>query len=197
MPPVHDDSLPYIGSNNQRPLILREISVVDFVSLISVLFPLYVLYFSSPFNPGLNYTRNVETPCKPLTVDELLGALKLARNFQMDEVGKTLTSLLHELPIEPVRKIAIWEEFHLDPDLLSSSYAALCQRSEPLTMAMTLSLGLWTFTKVAASRDFYRQRVGCCECRQNLSFEESQAIADEIVAAMFPKRTPVVQKALT
>jgi hypothetical protein len=148
------------------------------------------------FDPELNYARDVETLHKPRTVDELLGILKLARNFQMDEVGKKLTSLLHELPIEPIRKIAIWEEFHLDPDLLLSSYATLCQRSEPLTITMTLSLGLRTFTKVAASRDFYRQRVGCCECRKSLSLQESQAIAEEIVTAVFAKRSSVVQKAM-
>jgi hypothetical protein len=132
----------------------------------------------------------VETLHKPRIVDELLDTLKLARILQMDKVVKNLTSLLHELPIEPIRKIAIWEEFHLDPDLLLSSYATLCQRSEPLTMAMSLSLGLRTFTKVAASRDFYRQRVGCCGCRKTLSLQESQAIAEEIVAVVFAKRSP-------
>lgn len=115
----------------------------------------------------------------------------------MDNVSKKLTSLLHELSIEPIRKIAIWEEFHLDPDLLLSSYATLCQRSEPLTMAMTLSLGLRTFTKVAASRDLYRQRVGCCECRKSLSLQESQTIAQEIVAVVFAKRSTVAQKSMT
>lgn len=129
----------------------------------------------------------METLHKPRTVDELLDTLKLARTFQMDEVIKNLTSLLHELPIEPVRKIAIWEKFHLDPDLLLSSFATLCQRSEPLTMAMSLSLGLRTFTKVAASRDYYRQRVGCCGCRKTLGLQESQAIAEEIVAVVFAK----------
>lgn len=115
----------------------------------------------------------------------------------MDEVGKILTSLLHELPIEPIRKIAIWEQFHLDPDLLLSSYAVLCQRSEPLTMAMTLNLGLRTFTKVAASRDLYRQRVGCCGCRKSLSLQESQMIAEQIVAVVFAKRSPAIQKSMT
>ena len=135
-------------------------------------------------------TRDAETLHKPRTIDELLSTLKLARNFQMDEVVKSLTSLLHDLPIEPVRKIAIWEEFRLDPDLLLSSYATLCQRSEPLTMAMSLSLGLRTFTKVAASRDYYRQRVGCCGCRKTLSLQESQAIAEEIVAVVFARPSP-------
>lgn len=105
----------------------------------------------------------------------------------MDQVVKNLTFLLHELPIEPIRKIAIWEEFQLDPGLLLSSYATLCQRSEPLTMDMSLSLGLRTFTKVAASRDFYRQRVGCRGCRKTLGLQESQAIAEEIVAVVFAK----------
>jgi hypothetical protein len=196
VPPIYDGMLPIVGSDDKHPLVLRKISVADFTGLLSILFPLYMFQlFSSRSRTQLLFynSRDVETLHKPRTVNELLGTLKLAQNFQMDEVSKSITSLLNTLSIEPIRKIAIWEEFHLDPDLLLSSYATLCQRSEPLTMAMTLSLGLRTFTKVAASRDFYRQRVGCCGCRKSLSLQESQAIAEEIVAIVFAKHN-LIQK---
>jgi hypothetical protein len=43
VPPIHDGKLPRIGFNDKRPFLLREFSVVDFVGLLSILFPLYVL----------------------------------------------------------------------------------------------------------------------------------------------------------
>jgi hypothetical protein len=121
-------------------------------------------------------------------VRELLAVLKLAAYFQMDTVITSVETQLRHLDIEPVRKIAIWDEYHLNPDLLLPSFATLCQRSEPLTLAMTMSLGIRNFTKVAASRDLFRQTVGCCGCRTSLSEEESQAIADKIVAVVFGRR---------
>ncbi|KAF8161357.1 hypothetical protein B0H34DRAFT_796162 [Crassisporium funariophilum] len=179
VPPIHAGKMPLVGYNDKRPLHLRDISSVDFARLLSILYP------SHP-----------NTSKKQTTVDEFVAVLKLARNLQMDNVSKTVMSQLHELPIEPIRKIAIWEEFHFDPDLLLPSYATLCQRSEPLTMAMTMSLGLRNFTKVAASRDLYRQTVGCCGCRKSLSVKESQAIAEKIIATVFAKRSPLVEKPL-
>ncbi|KDR75610.1 hypothetical protein GALMADRAFT_38208, partial [Galerina marginata CBS 339.88] len=87
------------------------------------------------------------------TVDGLLSVLRLATSFQMERVRNIAMHQLRDLAIDPIRKIAIWEEFHLDPDLLLPAFATLCQRSEPLTLPMTMSLGIRNFTKVAASRD--------------------------------------------
>jgi len=115
----------------------------------------------------------------------------------MERVRAVAMLELHQLPIDPIRKIAIWEEFRLDPDLLFLSFVELCQRSEPLTLPMTMSLGIRNFTKVAASRDYYRQRVGCIECRRTmLSVEESQKIAEEIVALVFVKKPMATEKPL-
>ncbi|KAH9485604.1 hypothetical protein JR316_0002514 [Psilocybe cubensis] len=166
-------ALPIVGYNNKRPLILHQITEIDFVRLCSILFP-------SPDKPAKIFH----------TVDALLSVLRVATSFQMERVRNIATDQLDDLPIDPIRKIAIWEEFHLDPDLLLSAFATLCQRSEPLTLPMTMSLGIRNFTKVAASRDLYRQRVGCCGCRTSLSSQESQSIANEIVSAIFVKQPP-------
>ncbi|PFH52182.1 hypothetical protein AMATHDRAFT_124347, partial [Amanita thiersii Skay4041] len=87
------------------------------------------------------------------TVDAWLSVLKLTAKFQIDEVHSNAASALHTLPIDPIRKIAIWEEYRLDPTLLIPSYIALCERIEPLTLPMTMALGLKNFTKLAAARD--------------------------------------------
>ncbi|PPQ93828.1 hypothetical protein CVT25_013537 [Psilocybe cyanescens] len=172
IPPLETGrALPIVGYNNKRPLVFHEISEIDFVRLCSILFP-------SPGKPVKTFH----------TIDALLSVLKVATSLQMERIRIIATAQLHDLPIDPIRKIAIWEEFHLDPELLLPAFATLCQRSEPLTLPMTMSLGIRNFTKVAASRDLYRQRVGCCGCRTSLSLQESQTIANEIVAAVFAKQ---------
>ena len=112
----------------------------------------------------------------------------------MEGVRHAAMLQLLALPMDPVHRIALWEEFHLDADLLLPSFATLCQRSEPLTLPMTMALGIRTFTKVAAARDLYRQRVGCCTCRQSLSEEESQAIADKVVSVVFAKAPSPIER---
>ncbi|KAF9478123.1 hypothetical protein BDN70DRAFT_809400 [Pholiota conissans] len=177
VPPIQTGSLPIIGYNDRRPLVLYEVSQVDFVRLLPMLFP------SEP-----------QSPKKPATIHDLLSILKLATNFQMDAIRHMAMLQVLEIPMDPIRRIAIWDEFHLDSDLLLPSFAALCQRSEPLTLPMTMSLGIRNFTKVAAARDMYRQTVGCCECRQSLGIEESQTIADKIVAKVFAKQHSLAEK---
>jgi len=180
IPSIQSGSSSLVGFSDKRPLILREIAKVDFARLLSTLFP-----------------SQAQSPKKSETISELLSVLKLATSFQMERVRAVAMRELHQLPIDPIRKIAIWEEFHLDPDLLFPSFAELCQRSEPLTLPMTMSLGIRNFTKVAASRDYYRQRVGCIECRRTmLSVEESQKIAEEIVGLVFAKRPTANERPL-
>lgn len=141
--------------------------------------------------------RSREAPAKeqkPSAIPELFSILKLATNFQMEGVRHAAMLQLLALPMDPVRRIALWEEFHLDADLLLPAFATLCQRSEPLTLPMTMALGIRTFTKVATARDLYRQRVGCCACRQSLSEEESQTIAERVVSVVFAKAPPPIER---
>lgn len=141
--------------------------------------------------------RSREAPTeeqKSSTIPELFSILKLATNFQMEGVRHAAMLQLLALPMDPVRRIALWEEFHLDADLLLPAFATLCQRSEPLTLPMTMALGIRTFTKVATARDLYRQRVGCCACRQSLSEEESQTIAERVVSVVFAKAPPPIER---
>ncbi|PPQ71831.1 hypothetical protein CVT24_006956 [Panaeolus cyanescens] len=168
IPPIQSGSLPIVGFNDRRPLVLREIAEPDFTCLLSFLWPLE----EDPSSP-------------PLTIDQLVAVLRLATSFQMTRILAQAQIKLHSLPIDPIRKIAIWDEFHLDQELLLPAYATLTQRSEPLTLTMTMSLGIRNFTKIAMCRDLYRQRVGCCGCRKSLSREESQRVAEHIARLVF------------
>lgn len=117
-------------------------------------------------------------------MDDWVSILKLSTRYQIEDVRSLAVARLHALPLDPVRKIAIWEDYHLDSAHLTSSYVALCQRKEPLTLPMTMALGLKTFTKIAAARDVfhYRTGFGCCK---RLSQKDKQKIAEGVVRDVF------------
>jgi hypothetical protein len=98
---------------------------------------------------------------QPTTVEDWLSVLKLSTKFQIDDVRPLAASKLHSLSIGPIREITIWDEYHLDSKLLTSSYVALCQRIEPLMLQMTIALGLKNSTILAAARDKYYYNLGC------------------------------------
>ncbi len=125
------------------------------------------------------------TPNPPFsTVDDWLSLLKLASLYEIDDIAPIASKHLHALHLDPVQKIVIWNTYKLDPSLLVSSYIILCMRTKPLTLAMTMSLGLKTFTKVAAVRDEYHQRTYSCTCRR-VTFSEKKRIAEELVKRVF------------
>lgn len=188
VPPITKGSLPLVGYNDRRPLVLYEVSTVDFLRLLPMLCPAYVphiSYRSMSLRVTLDYRDNPDAPETTHSLPQLFSILKLATRFQMDGIRHMAMLQLLALPMDPIRRIALWDEFHLDSELLLPSFATVTQRSEPLTMPMTMALGLRTFTNVAAARDLYRQRVGCCLCRKSLSEEESQAVAEDVVRIVF------------
>lgn len=137
---------------------------------------------------GLNRLPSESGVSKPTTVDEWLSVLKLSSKYEMDEIRQLATSHLRDLPINPIRRIAIWEEYHLNPDFLTSSYVQLCQLEEPLTLGMTMALGLKNFTKLSAAREIYQKRVGCISCARH-NHHDRRAIAEQSVAAAFGMET--------
>jgi len=168
MPPVYGGQTRYLGFNDERPFLLREVKVVDFVPLLRVLYPSET-NFKSPMN-----------------IENWISVLKLSMQFQMEDILEKAVEYLDVLLLDPIRKIAIWEEFHLDQALLISSYIVLCQRLEPLTLPMTMTIGLKNFTKLAAARDLFHRRTGCGACMHG-TFKERHAVAEEIVTSIFSR----------
>jgi len=167
--------------------------VEEFLFLLAVLYPSQVFHPRTTDRPDDSLSvadRIPSTTHHPQIAEDYLSVLKLATGFQMETIRKLAMNELGRLPIDPVRKISIWEEYQLDPELLKDAYVTLCLRADPLTMSMAMSLGIKNFTKLTACRDYYRQKVGCssCEtCRKTLTRAESERIARDIVAAIFTK----------
>ncbi|TFK74686.1 hypothetical protein BDN72DRAFT_672250 [Pluteus cervinus] len=166
MPPVYEGQTRYLGFNDNKPFVLHEVRVADFVPLLRVLYP------------------KDATFKKPMNIDDWLSVLKLSTQYQIADFRQQAVEQLDAAPLDPIRKIAIWEEYRLDPKHLISSYTVLCQRLEPLTLSMTLTLGLKNFTKLAAARDGFHRKMGCGSCMHG-TFKERHAVAEEIVTDIF------------
>ncbi|KAM6502625.1 hypothetical protein JOM56_002602 [Amanita muscaria] len=167
VPPVYGGRTRYTGFDDEHPFVLHETSAADFERLLWVLLPLSDL------------------SKQPATIEAWLSILKLATRFQMDDVRDLAAAKLNSIAIDPVRKIMIWEEYHLDPKMAISSYVALCQRIEPLTLSMTMALGLKNFTRLAAARDIYHYTLGCLRCRRKITSKERQSLAQDAVNSVF------------
>ena len=61
------------------------------------------------------------------------------------------------MPIEPVEKICIYQEFHLDRLLLAGSFGQLTLRPEPLTLEEGHKLGMETAIQIAQARELSRR----------------------------------------
>ncbi|KAF5385844.1 hypothetical protein D9615_002322 [Tricholomella constricta] len=167
-PPLYAGKLRFQGFDDEHPFVLHETTEHEFVRLLWVLYPSN----SHPFTAA--------------TVDDWMTILNLAHKYEMDDVCALAVARLHASQVDPIRKIAIWDKYHLDPYFLASSYVALCQRVEPLTLGMTMTIGLKNFTKLAAARDLYHQRVGADCCKRHTPGEK-QVIAEEIVMQIFSR----------
>ncbi|GLB37347.1 hypothetical protein LshimejAT787_0403980 [Lyophyllum shimeji] len=168
-PPVYAGKMRLQGFDDEHPFVLHDVLEVDFVRLLRVLYPSN----SRPFTAA--------------KVDDWLSVLKLASVYQIDDVRELAVARLDASQIDPIRKIAIWEKYRLNPTLLIPSYVALCQRAEPLTIAMTMAIGLKNFTKLAAAREVYHERVGvgCCN---RFTADKRQSVAEEIIIQAFLER---------
>jgi hypothetical protein len=134
---------------------------------------------------GRNLMVREDSTKQPTTVEDWLSVLKLSTKFQIDDIRPLAASKLHSLSIDPIRKITIWDEYHLDSKLLTSSYVALCQRIEPLTLQMTMALGLKNFTKLAAARDIYHYNLGCLRCGRKTTSKGRLSLAQAAVSSVF------------
>ncbi|KIY65842.1 hypothetical protein CYLTODRAFT_399795 [Cylindrobasidium torrendii FP15055 ss-10] len=170
VPPSYGGKLRTTGFDDTSPFRLQGPDPKSFVHLLYIILP-------TPDTPSLTL----------LSVDDWLAVLKLSTQYDVPSVPSVATTYLHILPIDPIRKITLWDSYKLDPALLHSAYVALCTRAEPLSLQMAMSLGLRTFTKVAAMRDEYHQRANntCIRCGGScVSAQDKRRIARDIVSAI-------------
>ena len=85
--------------------------------------------------------------------------LTLAQQWSFTHVEKLCVRELEKLPIFPVEKIQLYQDFKIDPNLLHESYVALTIRADPLDVDEGNKLGLSTSLKIARARELARAQA--------------------------------------
>jgi len=139
------DKLPYPpppgettkGSSDNLPLILEDISKIDFERFLWVFYnPKYSIYDAS--------------------IDEWSSILKLAYTWDFIEVKELAIRGLESLGVPALQKVALYQTYDVDRNLLQAAYTALTVRDEPITIEEGRELGLETALQVARAREIAR-----------------------------------------
>lgn len=86
---------------------------------------------------------------------EWISILQLATRWLFDDIRTLAINELAKFDIEPVQKVVIATQCDI-PDWLHTSYMALCDRQNPLTVEEARRLGVDVVAKLAAAREVYR-----------------------------------------
>ena len=82
--------------------------------------------------------------------------LVLAQKWGFREVEQLCIRELEKLPIPPVEKIQIYQDFKIDRSRLLTSFAELTTRHDPLSLEEGHKVGLETVLQIARARELSR-----------------------------------------
>lgn len=82
-----------------------------------------------------------------------LTILKLATEWEFQEIRNLATRQLERLHIDAVEKIAIYKEYKIKPELLLPSYMALCKKDKLPSPEEGKVLSMETVLKIACARE--------------------------------------------
>jgi len=158
------------GRTDDRPIVLPEVTVVEFESLLKFL-----------------YDRNTTPP--PLsTTEDWIRLLSISTRYGMERIrARALQELEYSPPLDPIRRIVLARKYDVREWLLPS-YLALCLRRQPLSVLEALEIGLETMVLIAMARESVRDpgtQNDFENARNRMSYEEFMA---EVVAEVFEMR---------
>jgi hypothetical protein len=165
------DKLPYPlppgettkGSSDNLPLVLEGISKTDFERLLWVFYnPKYSIYNAS--------------------IEEWTSILKLAHIWDFIEVKELAIRGLEALQIPALQKIALYQTYEVDRNLLQAAFTALTVRDEPIAVEEGREIGLETALQVTLARETARapRRVGNPRSPVNIAGVDLDALINSV-----------------
>ena len=116
------------------------------------------------------------------SIEEWTSILKLAHLWDFIEVKELAVRGLEGLQIPALQKIALYQTYGVDRNLLQAAFMALTVRDEPLEFEEAKELGLETFVQIALARETARtpRRVGNPRSPVNIAGVELDALINNI-----------------
>ncbi|KAI9511475.1 hypothetical protein F5148DRAFT_325776 [Russula earlei] len=134
----HSFGKPPKHSLDDDPLVLDDdVLEVDFERLLWVFYnPKYSIYNGS--------------------IDKWISILKLAHKWDFIEVKALAVRELQNLQIPPIQKVALYQTYSIDRNLLQPAFTALTTRDEPITIEEGREITLETALRLAKARELAR-----------------------------------------
>lgn len=96
---------------------------------------------------------------RPRSAEDWVLVLEESHKWGCKKIRGLAVDRLKTIPMDHVRKIAIWRQYRLDEADIAPSYHALATRTQPLTTEEGRLLDIDTVVKIAAIRDRVQQGV--------------------------------------
>jgi len=93
------------------------------------------------------------------SIEKWSSILKLANKWDFTEVKELAVRELQNIQIPPIQKIAIYQTYSIDRNLLQPAFTALTTRDEPITIEEGRELTLETALQLAKTRELARAPV--------------------------------------
>jgi len=154
------------GSSDDQPLRLDGIKKSDFLQLLRVMFPSWVIYVHLiTVSTLIHVPRDSQQP-ESLTLEEWTSVLKLSTMWQFHKIRAAAIKNMEGFSMDLVDKILIARRFDISTWLVPT-LNALVQREKPIDLSEGNRLGIEWVLKVAEVREcdvFSHQLRSCPHC---------------------------------
>ncbi|KAK0226371.1 hypothetical protein IW262DRAFT_1268063, partial [Armillaria fumosa] len=125
------------GTSEGTAIVLDHVTPAEFARFLWVFYnPKYSLYDA--------------------TVEDWIIILKLADRWCFPEVKNLAVRELEKHLMDDIERIVVYQKYNVDKHLLIPRYAALCARTETLSLAEGIRLGMETALNIARARECAR-----------------------------------------
>ena len=177
------------GSSDNNPLVLEDVTIVDFERFLWVFYNPYVSLSSVRSCLVLmHYSRKYSL--YDADVDEWTSILKLSHLWEFTGVKTLALRELERLEIPPLKKIIMYHSYAVDRDLLQEAYIALTVRPEPITIEEGRVLGLETALQLARARELARASSASGGKKPQSPIHLAPAELDVLIRDLFQLPTP-------
>lgn len=146
------------GSSDNNPFVLEDTLKVDFERLLWVFYNEYVFYSSFPMFMFSNVHFR-KYSIYEADVEVWSSILKVAHQFDFDEVKAFALRELEQLEMPALDKVILYHTHDIDRNLLLAAYTALTVRDEPVSIDEGYQLGLEFALRLAQAREIARAPV--------------------------------------
>ncbi|KAK0454521.1 hypothetical protein EV421DRAFT_1757279 [Armillaria borealis] len=143
------------GTSEGTAIVLDHVTPAEFAKFLWVFYNPSVVKCVFSRHPALT-SNHSKYSLYDATVEDWIIILKLADRWCFPEVKNLAVRQLEKHLMDDIERIVVYQKYNVDRHLLIPRYAALCARTETLSLAEGIRLGMETALNIARARECAR-----------------------------------------